>query len=127
MTDPGSPAIRNVNIAKGNAQVGVQAGTVHRVQMAGGTGSVAGASAAEQLAALRQAITDAYRSGRIDDDTLAEAEKELATTEAALPEVNTSGPGRVIRSLRRLNGTMDGVGGVATLVAAIIQVVGGAH
>ncbi len=107
------------NIAKGNAQVAVQAGTVHggiRFTSAPETP----VSLGEALADLRAAIHGAWTAGHLDEDTYTAVEEELETVDATL-EADTPVDQRTLRiALKKVRGLIGDVADLAAKLATVI-------
>ena len=122
----GSGVLRDTtrNIAKGNARVGVQAGVVH--------GDIwitrepnPPADPAEAIADLRSRIRAALAAGRLDEDTCAAAEAELAAADAALRTDTTPSRSRLVIALKKVHGLLVDVADLASAVLGVIALVQG--
>jgi adenosylhomocysteine nucleosidase len=109
----------NRNIAKDNARVGVQAGTVY-----GGIRNNPEPNSAddlaEVLAGLRDHLQKARIAGHLDEDTYEAAEAELSTADEAL---RAKAPGKVVLALKKLGGLVADLASLAAEVATIITLV----
>ncbi|AGZ43354.1 5'-methylthioadenosine/S-adenosylhomocysteine nucleosidase family protein [Actinoplanes friuliensis] len=114
------------NIAKGSAQVGVQAGTVHGgISMVQQPRSVA-PEIPVQLAELREQISKAQAAGEVDRETFVAAEQELDTITELLPAPGEGAGSRLMLALRKLRGLLLDWTDLASKVTAIIAALRGA-
>jgi 8-oxo-dGTP diphosphatase len=117
------PETTNTNIAKGNAHVGVQAGTVH-----GGIwitpDTPRPADLPEALAGFRSRLWQAWADGRLDEATYKAAEAELVAADQAL---EAKAPDRkntltlVLKKLRGLVGDLADLAAQLTVIIALAQ------
>lgn len=118
-----SPAMpeTNRNIAKDNARVGVQAGTVY-----GGIRNNPEPKSADDLAAalagLRDHLQKARTVGHLDGDTYEAAEAELSVASEAL---RIKAPGKVVLALKKIGGLVADLADLAAEVATIITLARG--
>ncbi|MGI5157180.1 5'-methylthioadenosine/S-adenosylhomocysteine nucleosidase [Microbispora sp. CA-102843] len=106
------------NIARDNARVGVQAGTVHGgIRL--GFEPDRPTDLAEALAGFRSQLKRARDDGHLDEDTYAAAQAELAVAEEALQEKPRS-KSRLTLALKKLRGLISDVGELAAALAAVI-------
>lgn len=108
------------NIAKDNAQVGVQ-GHVHGDVHMRDSGAQEQAGLHEQIDALRQELTRAYRDGSLDQETAAAAEEEITEAAAQAETDDEESRGRLVRALKRLKGLVEGAAGLTASVAVAIS------
>ncbi|AEV85800.1 hypothetical protein ACWT_4779 [Actinoplanes sp. SE50] len=101
----------------GNARVGTQIG-----HLSGDLHQGASAGLPGEIDRLRLLLDRAHERGDLDTDTLAAAGQDL---EAARAAVGESRRGRAVVALRRLNGLVGDVAGLAAPVAAILAAVNG--
>jgi len=109
-----------MNIAMGNARVGVQAQNIYgnvRVTQERGTPT----SLAEQIATLRDQIRQARASGQLDDVTYAAAESELEVAAKSLEQGTAQGKKTLMVALKRLRGLVIDITDLAAKVAAVIS------
>ncbi|MFD8527594.1 purine phosphorylase [Streptosporangium canum] len=108
------------NVAKGNARVGVQAGTVY-----GGIRIAPEPSPpvdlAEALAGFHTRLQRARAAGHLDEDTYAAAEVELAVADKALETDTPQSRGTLTLALKKLRGL---IGDVAELAAELAIIIG---
>lgn len=108
------------NVAKGNARVGVQAGTVY-----GGIRVTPEPSPpvdlAEALAGFHTRLQRARAAGHLDEDTYAAAEVELAVADKALETDTPQSRGALTLALKKLRGL---IGDVAELAAELAIIIG---
>ncbi|GAB2464459.1 5'-methylthioadenosine/S-adenosylhomocysteine nucleosidase [Streptosporangium sandarakinum] len=108
------------NVAKGNARVGVQAGTVY-----GGIRitpePVPPTDLAEALAGFRTRLQRARAGGHLDDDTYTAAEAELTVADKALESDTPQSRGTLTLALKKLRGL---IGDVAELAAELAIIIG---
>ncbi|GAA3429422.1 5'-methylthioadenosine/S-adenosylhomocysteine nucleosidase family protein [Streptosporangium sandarakinum] len=108
------------NVAKGNARVGVQAGTVY-----GGiritSEPAPPADLAGALADFRTRLQRARAAGHLDDDTYTAAEEELAVADKALETDTPQSRGILTLALKKLRGL---IGDVAELAAELAIIIG---
>ncbi|MEU9832646.1 5'-methylthioadenosine/S-adenosylhomocysteine nucleosidase [Streptosporangium sp. NPDC048047] len=108
------------NVAKGNARVGVQAGTVY-----GGIRitpePAPPADLAEALTGFRTRLQRARDAGHLDDDTYTAAEAELAVADKALETDTPQSRGTLTLALKKLRGL---IGDVAELAAELAIIIG---
>ncbi|GGO23020.1 hypothetical protein GCM10010116_46440 [Microbispora rosea subsp. aerata] len=107
------------NIARDNARVGVQAGIVHG-DIRFGPDLSQPADLEQALAALRARLERTYADGRLDKDTYAAAEAELAAADEALRAKTPQGKSQLTLALKKLRGLVGDVAELATELAAII-------
>ena len=113
------------NIAKGNARVGVQAGTVHGGIVQGHHWQADSAGIPAQLADLREKLAKARADGDMDGDTFAAAEQELDTIAEALPSAGEKASPHVMIALSRLRGLLMDWAELAAKVTAVIAALRG--
>jgi 8-oxo-dGTP diphosphatase len=107
------------NIATGSARVGVQAGHIHgNVHI--GPAADGPADLRGQLAALRDQLRLAHRSGQLDEPTYAAAEQELEAATGALAAGTEQGRGTVTLALKKLRGLLADVADLAARVTTIL-------
>ena len=112
------------NIAKDNARVGVQAGTVNGgIHVSGERHSPA--DLAQALVALRARLREAREAGHLDDETYAAAAAELSVADEELRSRSPSGRGRLILALKKVRGLIGDVADLAAVVAAAIALAQG--
>jgi adenosylhomocysteine nucleosidase len=112
------------NIAKGNAHVGVQAGTVYGGIRIGAQTSPAG-DLVEALADLRSRLQRAQAAGHVDEDTYAAANGELAVADDALRTDTPQGRTRLILALKKVRGLLGDVADLAAEVTVVIALARG--
>jgi nucleoside phosphorylase len=109
----------NRNIAKDNARVFVQAGTVH-----GGIRITrepkAPTDLAEALAGFRAQLQEARATGHLDQDTYTAAQAELTVADDALQTDAPRSRSRLVLALKKLRGLISDVADLATELAIII-------
>ena len=114
----------NRNIAKGNAHVGVQAGTVYggiRITPEPGRPT----DLAEALAGLHVRLQQARVGGHLDEDTYEAAEAELAVADDALRTNTPQGKARLMLALKKVRGLIADVADLASAVALVIALAQG--
>ena len=112
----------NMNIATGNAQVGVQAGQIFGSVS---VGSEHPASLTAELASFRELLRQAHGRGDLDDPTYAAAQAELDVATKALDEPAAGSTSKLITALKRLRGLISDVTDLAAKLATIISAVRG--
>lgn len=107
------------NIARDDAQVGIQLGAqvVHQAP-------ASAADVAAELGKLCDLVERAYLEQRIDAETVREARAELAVAHQALPAENAPAPTRFVNALGKLRGLLGDVAGIAKGVGEVLQMVG---
>ncbi|GAA1738391.1 5'-methylthioadenosine/S-adenosylhomocysteine nucleosidase [Nonomuraea bangladeshensis] len=107
------------NIAKGNAHVGVQAGTVH-----GGIwitpDTPRPTDLPEALAGFRSRLWQAWADGRLDEATYKAAEAELVAADQALETKTPDRKSALTLALKKLRGLVGDVAALAAELTAII-------
>lgn len=116
------PEIRNV--AKDNARVMVQAGTVHGGIRIGHQPDPP-TDIAAALADIRTHLHRARAAGRLDEETHSAAEAELTVAEEALRTDTPQSRGRLVLALKKLHGLVADVAELAAAVVAIITLAKG--
>ncbi|MEV7806714.1 5'-methylthioadenosine/S-adenosylhomocysteine nucleosidase [Microbispora sp. NPDC088329] len=107
------------NIARDNAQVGVQAGVVHGgVRFGPDPGQPVDLEQA--LAAFRARLERTRADGHLDEDTYAAAEAELTVADEALRSKAPERKSRLTLALKKLRGLISDVGELAAELAAVI-------
>ncbi|MGW4422490.1 5'-methylthioadenosine/S-adenosylhomocysteine nucleosidase family protein [Streptosporangium sp. NPDC004631] len=112
------------NVAKGNARVGVQAGTVNggiRISL----GSNPPADLGEALVGFRARLQRARAAGHLDEDTYVAAEAELTAADEALETDTLQSKGRLTLALKKLRGLIGDVADLAAELAVIIALAQG--
>lgn len=112
------------NIAKGNAQVGVQAGTVHggiRITLKPNPPT----DVAEALTGFRTQLQRARVAGHLDEDTYTAAEAELTVADKALQTNTPQSKGTLTLALKKVRGLIGDVADLAAELAIIIALVQG--
>ncbi|GLW12774.1 purine phosphorylase [Microtetraspora sp. NBRC 13810] len=112
------------NVAKDNARVGVQAGTVY-----GGIRSTSGpgqpVDLAEALAGFRARMQRARAAGRLDEDTYSAAEAELAVAEEALQSDTPQSRSTLTLALKKVRGLIADVAELAANLSIVIALAQG--
>ena len=108
------------NIAKGNAQVGFQAHTVHHATVYGAPGGSGGQTFHDQVADLRAVLRACHEAGDVDAVTYRAAEEELDAAAADAPPSNDEARSRASTALRKLRGLLLDWTDLATRVAGLI-------
>jgi adenosylhomocysteine nucleosidase len=112
------------NIAKGNARVGVQAGTVYGgIRITNEPNSTA--DLAEALAGFRAQLQRARAASLLDEDTYTAAKAELTVADKALQMNTAQSKGRLMLALKKVRGLIGDVAELAAEVAGIISLVKG--
>jgi 8-oxo-dGTP diphosphatase len=112
------------NIAKGNARVGVQAGTVYGgVRITSEPDSPT--DLAEALDGFRTRLQQARAAGHLDEDTYAAAQAELAVADEALQENTPQSRSTLTLALKKIRGLISDVAELAAGLAAIIALAQG--
>ena len=83
------------------------------------------ALSAEAIADLRSRIRAALAAGRLDEDTCAAAEAELAAADAALRTDTTPSRSRLVIALKKVHGLLGDVADLASAVLGVIALVQG--
>ncbi|MDQ1292937.1 MAG: adenosylhomocysteine nucleosidase [Actinomycetota bacterium] len=112
------------NIATGNSQVGLQAGTIYG-DIRIGAAAVPGRSPQEELAVLRTLLARAHDDARIDDPTYCAARSELRIAEEALRNGKAQDRSAASVALKRLRGLVGNITDLATKVAAVLSLIEG--
>ena len=113
------------NIAKDNARVGVQAGTVNGgIHVSGERHSPA--DLAQALVALRARLREAREAGHLDDETYAAAAAELSVADEELRSRSPSGRGRLILALKKVRGLIGDVADLVSFEADAARIIAGA-
>lgn len=122
----GIPAVRETtrNIAKGNARVVVQAGTVHGGVRIGQEPNPP-TDLAEALADFRDALQRARSAGHLDEDTYAAVEAELTVADEALRANTPRSKGKLVLALKKVRGLIGDVADLAQIAAIIIALAQG--
>ncbi|MEV5410014.1 5'-methylthioadenosine/S-adenosylhomocysteine nucleosidase [Thermopolyspora sp. NPDC052614] len=107
------------NVAQGNAQVGIQVGQVH-----GDINYSVGQSRPEDLVQaltkFRSLLRRARADGRLDEETFAAAEEELAIADDALRAETPQSKGKLTLALKRLRGLLADAADLAGDLTTII-------
>ncbi|WP_307831248.1 5'-methylthioadenosine/S-adenosylhomocysteine nucleosidase family protein [Nucisporomicrobium flavum] len=113
------------NTAKGNAQVGVQAGVVHGgISIVQPRPDVPSALLA-QVAQLREELVEMRAAGQVDSDTFQAAERELDTITGAPSPSGEQSRNQTFIALKRLRGLLLDWTELAAKVTAIIATLKG--
>lgn len=119
-TVPGSTQ----NIAMGNAHIGVQAGTIYGGVWQGDRGNPPG-DLAEAFTTLRTRLQEARDAGRLDDDTYAAVQAELAEADGALRGDGHEGGGKFVLAMKKLRGLVADAADLAAAATAVITLAKG--
>ncbi|GAA0947085.1 5'-methylthioadenosine/S-adenosylhomocysteine nucleosidase [Actinocorallia libanotica] len=112
------------NVAKDNAQVGVQAGRVYGgIRVYGGQD--AQTDPAEAIAALETRLQQAHAAEQLDENTYSAALEELATAREVLRSNGPQDMGTVTLALKKVRGLVGDVAALAAEVTSIIALVQG--
>jgi len=112
------------NIAKGNAHVGVQAGTVYGgIRIARGPNPPS--DLAEALAGFRARLRRAWAAGELDAETYEAAEAELTVADEALQADTPEGRAKLMPTLKKVRGLIAEIADLAAEVAVIIALARG--
>ncbi|MBT2234712.1 5'-methylthioadenosine/S-adenosylhomocysteine nucleosidase [Nonomuraea sp. NEAU-A123] len=112
------------NIARDNAQVGVQVGVVHGDVRNGPDGRPS-TDLAAALARFREMLHSAQADGRLDGDDCEAAKAELAVADEAMRSAEPESASKVKVALKKLRGLVSDVAELATELAAIIALTKG--
>ncbi|HEY3686517.1 MAG TPA: NUDIX domain-containing protein [Streptosporangiaceae bacterium] len=112
------------NIATGNAHVGAQVGTVYGGLRIGGEANGPG-DVAEALAILRARLTEARAAGRLDDETYAAVETELAEADDALRDGRRQDGSRFVLAMKKVRGLIGDAADLAAAATAAITLARG--
>jgi 8-oxo-dGTP diphosphatase len=113
------------NIARGNARVGVQAGTIYGNVTVGRAGAT-DLDLPAQLAELRDRLEKARENREVDAATFAVAVEELTAASDSLAKDGVHGRKNALISLKKLRGLLADSADLASLVATVIAVLSGA-
>ncbi len=112
------------NIAKGNARVGVQAGTIYGGIRIGSEPN-SPADLKEALAGLRAQLREARAAGHLDEDTYEATEAELAVADEALRTDTPQSRARLMLALKKMRGLIADASDLAAGLALIIALAKG--
>ncbi|WP_083958238.1 5'-methylthioadenosine/S-adenosylhomocysteine nucleosidase family protein [Herbidospora mongoliensis] len=115
---------RVTNIAKGGAQVGVQAGTIHGGVTVGQT-PTAHQAPEVALTELRRLLGAARRAGTVDEATYTAAGEEIDVATDSLAEGTPEGRNTALLALKKVSGLLMDVADLAARVVAIIAAIKG--
>jgi adenosylhomocysteine nucleosidase len=108
------------NVAKGNAQVGFQAHTVHHATVNAVPGGPGPETFHDQLAELRALLRKSHEAGDVDAVTYRAAEQEMDDAAADVPPADHEARGRATTALRKLRGLLLDWTDLATRVAGLM-------
>ncbi len=116
----GGMVMKNTNVARGHALVGVQMGQVlGNVQIT--SVPETSMSLADELAAFGQNLRRAHAAGEIDRDAFESAQAELAVVDQSLAANDSTGPRRVVLALKKIRGLVGDVTNLTQQVTTLIS------
>lgn len=122
MTNDGPGSTQN--IAMGNARVGMQVGTIYGNARNSGDERPPG-DLAEAFTTLRSRLREARDAGRLDGDTYAAVEAELAEADEALRGDDHKDGNRFVLALKKLRGLVSDAADLAAATTAVIALAKG--
>ncbi|MEV0159849.1 5'-methylthioadenosine/S-adenosylhomocysteine nucleosidase [Nonomuraea fuscirosea] len=111
------------NVARDNAQVGVQAGHIFGNVTVGHPPQSQAADPVAQLAELRERLARARKAQDVDEDTFIAAQDEIAVAAESLSEKTEAGRGKAMIALKKLRGLLADVAELAAHVSAVITAI----